>query len=115
MDLRLVYRNQAAAEFCAFVATDVEVRASLKKGSAPPEVLDRCRLLKKRWETADSARLCACNPDETVHHPTRRDLRVDFSVNNQLGCRPRLAFLIESRIYVQVRNGISNQGASLSH
>ena len=76
-NLQLVYQNQAASDFCS-VWQRGSKRARLIKTKAPlpSEILDRCRMLKKRWE-----QLSPLNPpqsafkDELVHHPRRRHLR----------------------------------------
>jgi DNA-binding CsgD family transcriptional regulator len=49
--LKTVYLNKAAREFCE-VWTEGPEKARVLKAVAPipPEILDRCRVLKKRWE-----------------------------------------------------------------
>ena len=50
-NLRLAYRNQAAAESCAvWQRGPSEARFIKLKAPLPPEVLNQCRVLKKRWE-----------------------------------------------------------------
>src|SRR2546430_15400100 len=50
-NLQLVYQNQAASDFCS-VWQRGSKRARLIKTKAPlpSEIIDRCRMLKKRWE-----------------------------------------------------------------
>src|SRR6266853_5417532 len=76
-NLRLVYRNQAAAESCAvWQRGPSEARFIKLKAPLPPEVLNQCRVLKKRWEQLSPLGLAPANFwDEAVRHPTRRDLR----------------------------------------
>jgi len=81
-NLRLAYRNQAASEFCSVWQRGTE-RARLIKSEAPlpPEILDRCRMLKKRWEQVNPFSFPTSGfNDELVHHPTRRHLRATISL-----------------------------------
>ena len=118
-NLRLAYRNQAGAESCAvWQRGPLGARFIKLKAPLPPEVLDQCRVLKKRWEQLSSLRPAPANfVDETVRHPTWRDLRATISLK-QIGsaafARPH--FLIE---FEDLR-GTSGTGyqisrASLSH
>ena len=51
------------------------------KARLPPEILDRCRVLKNRWKQLTSLGLATANfRDETVRHATRRDLRATISL-----------------------------------
>lgn len=50
-DLKTVYRNQAAREFCALWSQGPEMARIMKAiAPVPSEILDRCRVLKRRWE-----------------------------------------------------------------
>jgi len=50
-DLKTVYLNKAAREFCELWKEGPEKARVLKAiAPIPPEILDRCRVLKKRWE-----------------------------------------------------------------
>jgi DNA-binding CsgD family transcriptional regulator len=118
-NLRLAYRNQAAAESCAvWQRGPSEARFIKLKAPLPPEVLNKCRVLKKRWEHLTPLGLAPANfGDETVRHPTRRDLRATISLK-QIGsaafARPH--FLIEFESLN--RNGAPDyqtNGSSLSH
>src|SRR5438132_10456120 len=100
-NLRLVYRNQAASEFCAVWqrGSPGARRARFMKINPPlpPEILDQCRDLKNRWKQLRPPGLVPANlRDETVRHPKRRDLRATISLK-QVGsaavARPH--FLIE--------------------
>jgi DNA-binding CsgD family transcriptional regulator len=118
-NLRLVYRNQAAAEFCAlWQRGPLSARFVKTKAPLPPEVLDRCRLLKKRWKQLTPLGFAPVNlGDETVHHPTRRDLRATISVkqiSSAAVARPH--FLIEfENLCPGTAMGYHTRGASLSH
>ena len=97
-NLRLAYRNQAAAESCAVWQGGPPGARFIKlKAPLPPEVLDQCRVLKKRWERLSSLRPAPANfVDETVRHSTRRDLRATISlkqISSAAFARPH--FLIE--------------------
>ena len=112
-NLRLAYRNQAAAESCAvWQRGPLGARFIKLKAPIPPEILNQCRVLKKRWEQLSPLGLAPANfVDETVRHPTRRDLRATISlkqISSAAFARPH--FLIE---FEDLRgsggNGISNQ------
>ena len=111
-NLRLVYRNQAASEFCAvWQRGSPATRFTKIKAPVPAEILNHCRILKKRWEQPSSLGLARANfRGETVHHPTRRDLRATISlkqISSAAVARPH--FLIE---FESLRR---SSGASLSH
>ena len=81
-NLRLVYQNQAASDFLSLWQRGAE-RARLIKTKAvlPPEIFDRCRMLKKRWEQLGALNLPPSGfKDELVHHPKRRHLRATISL-----------------------------------
>ena len=118
-NLRLAYRNQAGAESCAvWQRGPLGARFIKLKAPIPPEILNQCRVLKKRWEQLSPLSLASANlVDETVRHPTRRDLRATISlkqISSAAFARPH--FLIE---FEDLR-GTSGTGyqisrASLSH
>src|SRR5437867_1012025 len=117
-NLRLVYRNQAAAEFCAgWHRGFLGLRFIKLKAPLPPEILDRCRVLKNRWKQLTSLGLAPANfRDETVRHPTRRDLRATISlkqISSAAVARPH--FLIEFESLLSSARGSRRLGASLSH
>src|SRR5689334_12840371 len=92
-NLRLAYQNQAAAESCAVWQRGPSGARFIKfKAPLPPEVLDQCRVLKKRWEQLSSPRPAPANfGDDTVRHPTRRNLRATISlkqINSAAFARP---------------------------
>jgi DNA-binding CsgD family transcriptional regulator len=77
-NLKPIYQNPAAREFCALWEKGPEEAKRTKATSPiPSEILDRCRLLKQKWAHAKRA-----NPprtgfkEEHVHHPRLPNLRV---------------------------------------
>jgi DNA-binding CsgD family transcriptional regulator len=117
-NLRLVYRNQAAAEFCAGWQRGFSGLRFIKlKAPLPPEILDRCRVLKDRWKQLTSLGLAPANfRDETVRHPTRRDLRATISlkqISSAAVARPHFLIEFEGLHCPATRN--QSSGASLSH
>jgi DNA-binding CsgD family transcriptional regulator len=118
-NLRLVYRNQAAAEFCAGWHRGFSGLRFIKlKAPLPPEILDRCRVLKNRWKQLTSLGLAPANfRDETVRHPTRRDLRATISlkqISSAAVGRPHFLIEFES-LHGSPATGYQTSGASLSH
>ena len=118
-NLRLAYRNQAGAESCAvWQRGPSEARFIKLKAPLPPEVLNKCRVLKKRWEHLTPLGLAPANfGDETVRHPTWRDLRATISLK-QIGsaafARPH--FLVEFESFqARATTGDQISSASLSH
>jgi DNA-binding CsgD family transcriptional regulator len=115
-NLRLVYQNQAASDFLSLWQRGAE-RARLIKTKAvlPPEIFDRCRMLKKRWEQLGALNLPPSGfKDELVHHPKRRHLRATISlkqISSAGVARPH--FLIE---FENLRGAGTKQGiATLPH
>src|SRR5438874_2381332 len=52
-NLKLIYRNRAARDFCAVWEKGWEQSRLMKAASSvPPEILDRCRSLKEQWVRA---------------------------------------------------------------
>ena len=118
-NLRLAYRNQAAAESCAvWQGGPSEARFIKLKAPIPPEILNQCRVLKKRWEQLSPLSLASANlVDETVRHPTRCDLRARISlkqISSAAFARPH--FLIEFEdLRGSSGTGYQISRASLSH
>jgi DNA-binding CsgD family transcriptional regulator len=81
-NLKLVYQNHAAREFCALWERGPEMARLLKaNASLPSEILDGCRVLKKQWH--ESPHLSIPTPSfrrAIVHHPTRPHLRATVSL-----------------------------------
>ncbi len=76
-NLKPIYQNRAARDFCAVWEKGPEEAKRTKATSPiPSEILDRCRLLKQRWAHAKRP-----NPPQTgfkeeqVHHPRLPHLR----------------------------------------
>jgi DNA-binding CsgD family transcriptional regulator len=76
-NLKSIYQNRAARDFCAVWEKGPEAAQLLKASSPiPSEILDRCRILKQQW--ADAQRLNASQTsfkEEQVHHPRSPHLR----------------------------------------
>src|SRR5437762_1217829 len=72
-NLKPIYQNRAARDFCAVWEKGPE-EAQLTKATSPipAEILDRCRLLKQQWSDAQPRRLSGPQTgfkEERVHHP----------------------------------------------
>jgi DNA-binding CsgD family transcriptional regulator len=97
-NLRLVYQNKAAREFCNLWAVGPELASITKaKQPVPAEVLDRCRLLKKRWrQTSQLARPRMVLRQEVIRHSKWSFLRATLSMRQlSTGSLARPHFLIE--------------------
>jgi DNA-binding CsgD family transcriptional regulator len=85
-NLKLIYQNRAAREFCALWEKGPE-EAQLMNATSPipSEILDRCRLLKQQWAHAQRpiAPLTGFK-EERVHHPRSPHLRATIHLK-QLG------------------------------
>ncbi len=75
-NLKPIYQNRAARDFCAVWEKGPE-EAQLTKATSPipSEILDRCRLLKQQWAHAQRPVAPQTGFKERVHHPRSRDLR----------------------------------------
>jgi DNA-binding CsgD family transcriptional regulator len=81
-NLRLVYQNKAASDFCSVWQRGPE-QARLIKTRAPlaPEILNGCRALKKRWEQLSPLNSPHSGfKEELIHHPKWRHLRATISL-----------------------------------
>src|SRR5437773_10106060 len=76
-NLRPIYQNLAAREFCAVWEKGPEEAKRTKATSPiPSEILDRCRLLKQQWASAQRLNAPQINvKEEQVHHPRSPHLR----------------------------------------
>jgi len=75
-DLRLIYQNRAARDFCAvWEKGPEEARMTKARSPIPSEILDRCRVLKQWARTRHANALQAGCGEEQVHHPRRPHLR----------------------------------------
>jgi len=118
-NLRLVYRNQAATEFCALWQWGQSAARLIKlKAPVPLEILDRCRVLKKQWEQQRLSGFAPANfRSETVPHPSRHALRATISlkqISSVAVARPH--FLVEFESFqARAATGYQISSASLSH
>jgi DNA-binding CsgD family transcriptional regulator len=97
-NLRLAYQNKAAREFCNLWAVGPELASVTKaKQPVPAQVLDRCRLLKKRWrQTSQLARPRMILRQEVIRHSKWSFLRATLSMRQlSTGSLARPHFLIE--------------------
>ncbi len=115
-NFRLVYQNQAASDFCSVWQRGTEQARLIKSAAAlPPEILDRCRMLRDRWEQLNPLNFPPSGfKEERVHHPKRRHLRAAISlkqISSAGVARPH--FLIE---FENLRGaGVKHEVATLSH
>jgi DNA-binding CsgD family transcriptional regulator len=97
-NLRLIYQNKAAREFCNLWAVGPEL-ASLTKADAPvpAEILNRCRDLKKEWrQSSQLATPRMILRQEVIHHSKWSFLRATLSMRQlSMGSVARPHFLIE--------------------
>src|SRR6516165_1384959 len=99
-NLKPIYQNQAAREFCAVWEKGPE-EAKLTKAASPIPcaILDRCRLLKQQWMEAKRRALSGLRTifeEEQVHHPSLPYLRATVRLRDvQSAGVARPHFLIE--------------------
>jgi DNA-binding CsgD family transcriptional regulator len=76
-NLKSIYQNRAARDFCAVWEKGPEAARLMKASSPiPSEILDRCRLLKQQWASMQRLNAPQTNAqEEQVHHPRSRHLR----------------------------------------
>jgi DNA-binding CsgD family transcriptional regulator len=87
-NLKPIYQNRAARDFCAVWEKGSE-DAQLTKATSPipSEILDRCRLLKQQW--AHAQRPIAPQTgfkEERVHHPRSPHLRATLHLKQLSSC-----------------------------
>ena len=97
-NLKLVYQNRAAREFCSvWEKGPDEARRINARSPIPPEILDRCRQLKQQWIKAQRSDAASKQVEkESVHHPSSPNLRATIRlkrVTSASVARPH--FLIE--------------------
>jgi DNA-binding CsgD family transcriptional regulator len=76
-NLKPIYQNQAARDFCAVWEKGPE-QAKLTNATSPipSEILDRCRLLKQQWASVQRLNAPQTSAqEEQVHHPRSPHLR----------------------------------------
>src|SRR5213083_2505164 len=87
-NLKLIYQNRAAREFCAVWEKGPE-KAQLMNATSPipSEILDRCRLLKLQWAHAQRpiAPLTGFK-EERVRHPRSPHLRATIHLKQLSSC-----------------------------
>ena len=88
-NLKPIYQNPAAREFCAVWEKGPEEAKRTKANSpVPTEIVDQCRVLKQRWVDAQpqvrSGRQTEFT-DEQVQHPRSPNLRATVQLT-QIGC-----------------------------
>jgi DNA-binding CsgD family transcriptional regulator len=78
-NLKPIYQNNAARDFCAvWEKGPEEARRTKANFSMPSEILDRCRVLKEKWRNARSQGRATRRIDfkeEEVNHPRQPHLR----------------------------------------
>jgi DNA-binding CsgD family transcriptional regulator len=78
-NLKPIYQNNAARDFCAvWEKGPEEARRTKANSSMPSEILDRCRVLKEKWKNARPQTRATRRVDfkeEEVNHPRQPHLR----------------------------------------
>ena len=115
-NLKPIYQNNAARDFCAvWEKGPEEARRTNAKSSMPSEILDRCRVLKEKWRTAKPQRGAPHRVDfkeEEVNHPRQPHLRATIHLKqiNSVGVAgPHFLIACEDLC----RNGQRSQRLSL--
>jgi DNA-binding CsgD family transcriptional regulator len=89
-NLKPIYLNRAARDFCAVWEKGPEEAQLTKATSAiPSEILDRCRLLKQQWAHAQPRMLSGPQTglkEERVHHPRSPHLRATLHLKQLSSC-----------------------------
>jgi DNA-binding CsgD family transcriptional regulator len=116
-NLKPIYQNRAAREFCAvWEKGPQEARLTNAGSPIPCAILDRCRLLKQQWMEAKRRALSGLRTmfkEEQVHHPRLPYLRAIIRLRDLKSAgvaRPH--FLIECEDLS--RNGHKNGGLAIS-
>jgi DNA-binding CsgD family transcriptional regulator len=89
-NLKPIYQNRAARDFCAVWEKGTE-DAQLTKATSPIpfEILDRCRLLKQQWAHAQPRTLSGPQTgfkEQRVHHPRSPHLRATLHLKQLSSC-----------------------------
>ena len=113
-NLKPIYQNRAARDFCAVWEKGPEEAQLMNATSPIPcEILDRCRLLKQQWADAQPRTFSGPQTgfkEERVHHPRSPHLRATLHLKqlNSAGvARPH--FLIECE---DLRSSAARTGAA---
>src|SRR5881227_373827 len=87
-NLKPIYQNRAARDFCAlWEKGPEEAQLMIATSPIPSEILDRCRLLKQQW--AHAQRPIAPQTgfkEERVHHPRSPHLRATLHLKQLSSC-----------------------------
>ena len=89
-NLKPIYQNRAARDFCAVWEKGPKA-AQLTKATSPipSEILDRCRLLKQQWAHAQPRTFSGPQTgfkEERVHHPRSPHLRATLHLKQLSSC-----------------------------
>jgi DNA-binding CsgD family transcriptional regulator len=83
-DLKSIYQNPAAREFCAVWEKGAEEAKRTKANSpVPTEVVDQCRVLKQRWADAQTQTHSGRQTEvieKQVQHPHSQNLRATIQL-----------------------------------
>ena len=111
-NLKPIYQNKAAREFCAlWEKGPEEARRTNANSSIPCEILDRCRVLKETWKNAQPQMRAIRRTDfkeEQLHHPRLPHLRATIQLKqiNSVGVAgPHFLIACEDRCRNGERSG----------
>jgi DNA-binding CsgD family transcriptional regulator len=115
-NLKLLFHNRAARDFCAIWEKGSEqARVLNAKSPIPPEILDRCRRLKQKWARARRSGPKQSNPEpERVSHAESPHLRAIIRLKQLNSAVARPHFLIECEDSSRLA-AVSVTPASLPH
>jgi len=118
-DLRLIYQNRAARDFCSvWEKGPEEARMTKARSPIPSEILDRCHLLKQQWAPTRHANALQVGcEEEPVHHPRRPHLRATIHLKQlKLAGVARPHFLVQCEdLRRQTASGAASQSSRLPH
>jgi DNA-binding CsgD family transcriptional regulator len=117
-DLRLIYQNKAARDFCAvWDKGPEEARMTKARSPIPSKILDRCRMLKQRWARTRRANALQAGEEEQVHHPQRPHLRATIHLKQlKLAGVARPHFLVQCEdLRRQTASGAAPRSSRLPH
>jgi len=81
-NLKPVYQNRAARDFCSvWEKGPSEARRTKPRSPIPPEILDRCRQLRQKWQRSSAPR--TRSKKDRVHHPQSPHLRATIRLRKQ--------------------------------
>ena len=84
-NLKPVYQNRAARDFCSvWEKGPNEARWTKPRSPIPPEILDRCRQLRQKWHRSSAPR--TRSKRERVHHPRSPHLRATLHLKQLSSC-----------------------------